>query len=244
LSTRPLRNRAGAFGRLACSAVLALAACGEVAVDGDSDADPGGGGDADGAPLPGDEDASPNVPDARPPGECNGGITQLLTNPGFDEAMMPGGAIGWTETTVPITYPVPQIPISHSPIRAAWFGEIIRPEQKLSQEVSVPEGTNSLALTIYTCFVTAEKRGEVFDRVSINLLDSSGNPLEVLAEFDNTMAGETCGWQERTLLADNPHAGQEVRLEIFGQSDGATLTSFYFDTLSLNATGTCPDGGS
>lgn len=222
---------------LAGMAVMAVAACGEVSVpsvDGSPEAPPDGR-PGDGPPV--------DEPDARPPG-CEGGVFQLLTNPGFDEAELPNGAIGWTEVTVPVTYPSDQIMLeAQSPDRAAWLGDVTRPEQRLFQKVAVPAEAVALSLTLYRCFVTAESPGEQFDEVTISLLDSGGGLLEELTRYTNQDASETCGWEKVELLADNPHAGEDITLEFHGQSDGATLTSFFFDTLELNATAPCPDAG-
>ena len=98
--------------------------------------------------------------------------------------------------------------------------------------------TRIVSLEYYTCFVTEEDPAEVFDHMTVSLLDSSGNTLEVLAEYTNKDAGTGCNFRRENLLADNAHAGQEIRLELFGLNDEAGLTSFYFDTLALTAT--CP----
>ena len=232
---------------LAGLAIATLAACGGVSVpsddegDGTADGSDGSGSDADGAPSPDGSPDAGDVPDARPPEACSGGTVQLLANPSFEDAMLPNGAIDWIEDTPPITYPVPQIPAAHDGNRAAWFGDTSRLEQRLMQPVIVPDGATSLSLEYFYCFVTQEDEGEVFDTMKVSLLDSSGNPLEVLKEYTNNEAEPEesgCNFRRETLLADNPHAGQEVRLEFFGLNDGAGLTSFYFDTLALDAT--CP----
>jgi len=223
-------------------ALVALAACGGISESAPDDGSSGStadsgtaGGDIDGSPRP--------VIDASPP-VCQGGVTQLLTNPGFDEAMMPNGAIGWTEVPVPVTYPDPQLPIDvHSPTRAAWFGDVLRPEQRLFQSVAVPPETTSLSLGFFRCFVTDRTGGTPADEVVISLLDANGDPLETLAEYTNLDAAPDCGWSETVLIADRPHAGEEVLLDFHGLSHNTMLTSFYFDTLALNATGPCPDGG-
>jgi hypothetical protein len=233
---------------LASLAIVAIGACGGVSVPSDDEGDgtaadgsDGSGSDADGAPSPDGAPDAGEVPDARPPEACKGGSVQLLANPSFEVAMLPGGAIDWIENTPPITYPVPQIPAAHDGIRAAWFGDTARPEQRLMQPVIVPDGATSLSLEYFTCFVTQEDEGEVFDTLTVSLLDTSGNRLEVLAEYTNEDAEPEktgCNFRRETLLADNPHAGQEIRLELFGLNDEAGLTSFYFDTLALTAT--CP----
>jgi hypothetical protein len=246
-----IRIRSGASGVLVGLA-LAVAACGGVSVpsdgeddgqeddgqdDGGSEADAGNEPDPDGSSA----DAAP-VADAAPPAKCEDGITQLLANPGFEEAFDPEvGAIGWTEDPVPITYPSGQIPVSpHSPERAAWFGDEMFPEQRLTQAVSVPEATTALRLEVFICFATDEPDDMVYDLMTVSLLDERGDPLETLAEYTNLDATAECSWRREVLDASDTYAGEDIRLELFGMHDGLTLSSFYFDTLRLEAEGPCP----
>ena len=234
---RPSIHEWRVAARLVGLAVAALAACGEVSVD-PPGTDSGTGSQPDGSPDP-QADAMPiEVVDARPPGDCEGGTVQLLTNPSFEDAMLPDGAIGWTEIPPPVTYPSAQIPVPPDDgNRAVWIGDITRPEQRLIQAVIVPDEATSLALSVATCFATLEAPDEEFDEVRISLRQG-GNVLEELARFTNLDASSGCDWDNQVLIAESAYAGEEIQLEFAGLSDGETLTSFYFDTLSLNAT--CP----
>lgn len=225
---------------LAGLALAALAGCGGVSESGPPrDGSPGT--DA----RPGQEtDGSTRPPvDAQPPGQCEEGVTQLLANPGFDEANPEENAVAWDEVGGFITYPESQLGgfEVHSPTRAAWIGKVGEPDQKLSQTVTVPPMTTSLALSFYFCFATDRSDEMMFDKVTISLLDAGGAPIEVLDTYTNQEAGSSCSWAPRTRTVDDPHAGEELTLEFHGQSDESTLTSFFFDTLSLDATGPCPE---
>jgi hypothetical protein len=228
---------------------LALAACGGVSVPSDDEDDDGqeddGGSEADAGNEPDPDGASADaapVADAAPPAKCEDGITQLLANPGFEDAVDPEvGAIGWTEDPVPITFPEDQIPVPpHSPRRAAWFGAEMFPEQRLTQAVSVPEATTALRLEVFICFATDEPDDMEYDRMTVSLVDERGDPLETLAEYTNLNASEGCAWRREVLDASDTYAGEDIRLELYGMHDGFTLTSFYFDTLRLEAEGPCP----
>lgn len=243
-----------ARGSIVAAAVAGLAACGNVSAPGVDAAPPGDddgndeGGDDDGgdddAPPP---DASP-IPDARPP-TCEDDVTQLLVNPGFEEATQEG-AIGWSEVSLEdehLTFPRKQLPISiEEGNRAAWLGRAFADDQRLSQRVTVPAGTISLTLTYAFCFVTEEDEDAIYDTVAISLLDGEGGqigpPLLEVSNLEIDGAGE-CFWDDDTIEIEDPHAGEEIAVELRAVTDNGTLTSFYFDALALVATGPCPDGG-
>jgi hypothetical protein len=225
------------------AAVLALAACGEVSVS-----------PADGAPTDdidaaqSDIDGSPDRPDAQPPGMCVDGVTELLRNAGFEVATQEG-ATGWSEVAVPaehLTFPEDQLGgfTVHEGNRAAWMGRATASDQRLSQVVTVPAGNESLTLSFYKCLVTDEDPGEIFDRMTVSLLDREGDPLEPpLIELTNQQAGASCSWNLETLEAKDSHANEEVELEFHVVTDNGTATSFFVDDVSLEARGPCPDAG-
>jgi hypothetical protein len=239
------------------AAVLAgLAACGNVsvppAVDGAPTGDDGGD-DEGGDDQSGDDDGSPPdaapIPDARPP-TCDDGITQLLVNPGFEEATQEG-AIGWSEISMEdqhLTFPEDQLPISiEEGNRAAWLGRAFADDQRLSQRVTVPAEASALTLSYTFCFVTEEQDDDTYDTVIISLRDAGGGQIgPPLGEFSNLDAvdqDEPCFWDDTLVEIDDSHAGEEITLELRAITDGGTLTSFYFDAMALEATAPCPDAG-
>jgi hypothetical protein len=104
----------------------------------------------------------------------------------------------------------------------------------------VPEATTALRLAVFICFATDEPDDMIYDQMTVSLLDERGESLETLAEYTNLDATDGCAWRREVLDASDSHAGEEIRLELFGMHDGLTLTSFYFDTLRLEAEGPCP----
>jgi hypothetical protein len=180
----------------------------------------------------GGDDATAGGHDAAP---CVDGSFQLLANPGFDE-----GAVGWTEVGGPINYPDEQIPVEvQAGTRAALLGRPVAAEQRLAQIVSIPADTVSLTWSGYTCFVTARVDAST-DAVRLDLLTPGGGTLQALAMFGDEDAGGGCNWAARTLPLASPHAGEEVELAFSAHSDNSGLTSFYFDTLALQAVVDCP----
>lgn len=241
---------------MVAAVVAGLVACGNVsvppAVDGAPTGDDGGdddeGGDDDGADDGSGSraDAGP-IPDASPP-TCEDGVTQLLVNPGFEDATQEG-AIGWSEVSLEdehLTFPEDQLPISlQDGNRAAWLGRPFADDQRLAQRVTVPAGTTALTLSYDFCFITEEQNDDVYDTVTISLLDSGGGQIgPPLLEVSNLDVEGSCFWDDTTINLDDPHAGEEITLELRAITDGGTLTSFYFDAMALAATAPCPDAGS
>jgi hypothetical protein len=187
-----------------------------------------------GGSSPVDGASGPVVDAAGSTDGCSAGTVQLLANPAFDE-----GATGWIEVAGPINFPEDQLPIAvHTGTRAAWMGRAGPVDQRLSQTVTVPEGATSLTLRGMHCFVTERSLPDQ-DTVTIAVLDPDGDVLETPEVFANDDAGATCGW-EPFQLAIGDHPGEEIQLELRAVSDSAGLTSFYFDSLSLEATVDCP----
>lgn len=246
-----------ARGSIAAALLAGLIACGNVSVppaaDGAPTGDDGGdddeaGGDDEGADDEGARSDAAPMPDASPP-TCEDGITQLLVNPGFEEATQEG-AIGWSEVSLAdehLTFPEDQLPISlQDGNRAAWLGRAFADDQRLSQSLAVPAGTTSLALSYAFCFVTEEDPDAVYDTVTVSLLDGDGAPIgPPLRELSNLDigGGGACLWDDTSIEIEDPHAGEEIIVELRAITDNGTLTSFYFDAMSLEATGPCPDAG-
>lgn len=245
-----------ARGSIAAAALAGLIACGNVSVPpvvdgapaGDDGGDDEGGADDEGADDEGSRSDAAPFPDASPP-TCENGITQLLVNPSFEDATQ-AGAIGWSEVSLAdehLTFPEDQLPISiQDGNRAAWLGRAFADDQRLSQRVTVPADTTSLTLSYAFCFVTDEDPDAVYDTITVSLLDGAGGqidpPLLQVSNLD-IGAGGACLWDDASIDIQDPHAGEEITVELRAITDNGTLTSFYFDAMSLEATGPCPDGG-
>lgn len=192
-----------------------------------------GGGGADGG-GPGSPDSGPREADAAPD-ECVEGWSELLGNPAFDE----GPDVGWTSTGADIIQRDADMPIQvDSGEYAAWFGGRNELDATLSQPISIPEAASDLRLSARTCFVTAESSG-VHDRVAIVLRDGGGAVVGTLSDFTNGDADGVCNWGSLQVSSSPAHAGQDLTFEIHVTTDAANHTSFYFDTLALEALSEC-----
>jgi hypothetical protein len=227
---------------------LGLTACGGVKENPGVDGSTGSETDAGEEPDPGsdsspDDDDAGTVSDAAPPGECEDGVTPLLANASFEEAELPNGALGWVEDPPPATYPDDQIPVEvPDGNRAALIGSAAEAEVRLTQEVQVPDATESLRLSGVACIETDETEEEEFDTVEVVLLDESGNVVEQLG-FANNLAEEGCppGWMPVRVDDIPAHAGETLQFQFHGSFDQGNQTSFYFDAVALDALGPCPE---
>lgn len=208
-------------------AAVALAGCADIGTP-----------DEMGAVDGGDEvDAAAPALDATPAEQCVQGTFELLDNPGFDD-----GAVAWEESVGPIIYPDEQIPITpHGGSRAAWLGRSGTADQKLTQAIELPLGIASLQFKAQTCLVTGEEDAAgAIDTLRITVRDDQGAPIALLAGYSNLDAGSVCNWASVDVAFAEAMTAQPAVMELRAISAAGGLTSFYFDTLSLEATTTCP----
>lgn len=204
------------------------------------DADPGSP-DApvmpDAAPPPPDA-ALP--PDAAPPPDapCTTGWVQLLGNADFES-----GNTTWTEAAGAATPIIRQYGVSGGmpfPAQGGTWAALLlgynNADTTLSQTVTVPASAVSLRFTGYKCWVTGETSTTTpYDNMTITLENAGGTTLETLASVSNLDAGAVCSWTSYNLPAASAHAGETLTLVIHGVADSSSVTSFAFDTVSLEA---------
>ena len=225
--------------------VLAVAACARAQDAGDAgrtDAAPPSDAPADApvdAPAPPVDASPPDAarPDARPdapPDACVATWTPLLSNAAFDL-----GDTQWLSSGSVIT-DASMMPIApQSPSYAAWLAGYNGADEYLAQTVTVPGGATALRLRTYRCFVTSDVSG-ADDHLSIELRDASGaTVLETLGSYSNLDVGTVCSWGTLVLHAASAHAGESIRLHFHATTDALYPTSYYVDTLALEARA-CP----
>jgi hypothetical protein len=215
------------------------------------DATPTDGAAIDGAPIDGAlidgalVDAMTPI-DAPPPidAACMPTTMQLLVNPSFDAA--PVGT-GWTQTPIDPTYPLitgdDGIVEQTAPYKA-WMGGLEAPglgtvSNELYQQVTVPAGTTQLLVRGFYEVRTAEAASStVYDGGAVELTSSGGVVLENVLTMGNPTP--TTVWTQFQRTFASPYAGQTVRLRFRSTNDFLDPTSFYFDTIVLQATVGCP----
>lgn len=169
--------------------------------------------------------------------------TEVLVNGSFDS--MPEGT-GWTQVPIdptlpPITgdEPVPAID-EQSPTLKAWMGGFAQAaaDDSISQPLAIPPGTTALMLTGYYWVKSADSTTVVHDTSTVELVGTGSTVIDTALALDNKTRHTT--WQP--LAHDIPVgtlAGTTVTFRISSHNDGTSATSFWYDTLSLQATH-CP----
>ena len=192
----------------------------------------------DGAPQ---VDGGPGVnapvttPDA--PASCTVVTRNLLTNGNFDTAPL---GTGWTATPIDPMYPLVTgagTVIQSAPNRA-WLGGIVAPSGSVTdvlyQDVVIPASTTALTVTGFHQVRSGELFPLGFDFAFLDLVTTASAPLEAILALEDGDDGTT--WVPINVAVPTPYAGQTVRVRLTSSNDRSAATSFYFDTLALNAT--------
>ncbi|HEY8141659.1 MAG TPA: hypothetical protein VIG06_03275 [Kofleriaceae bacterium] len=188
----------------------------------------------------GGPDGGGDRPDAAPRSDggtddCVEGWNELLINPHFDQ----GPDVGWTSAGGDIIRLDADMPIHvDSGQYAAWLGGRNELDATLSQPISIPDQASDLRLSAKTCFVTAETAG-THDSVEVVLRDGGGAVVGSISDYTNQDAEDICNWGSVQISSSPAHAGQDLTFEIHVTTDAANHTSFYFDTLALEALSEC-----
>ena len=159
---------------------------------------------------------------------------ELLVNGNFDAG--PGlpwleDSGGWGPVILDQANGLPVEPFTGA--FAAWLGGIDAVTMTLSQDVSVPAQATGLRLQGYLRMATEEYYP--FDTLEIEITTTSGAPLELLLRW-NCTDGYYATWTLFSVDASSAYAGQTIRLHIRAYCDPSLSTSFFLDSLTLQAT--------
>src|SRR5262249_50887442 len=124
----------------------------------------------------------------------------------------------------------------------AWLGGYDDADDDLYQAVTIPASTVGLTLSFsYKVFTRESKMGRPFDFLNVELHGASGGSDQVVAlgQLSNKTAASTSNWTRFSAMLPPALAGQTVELHFHATTDLTALTSFYVDTVSLEAVG-CP----
>lgn len=182
-------------------------------------------------------DAPVTTPDA--PGGCTVVTRNLLTNGNFDTA--PLGS-GWTATPIAtgdtLVASTADTSVVQSVPNTAWLGGLTASSgtvtDVLYQEVTIPASTTTLTFTGFQQVRSNEIFPLGFDFAFLDLVSTSNAPLEAIVALEDGDDGST--WVPISYAVPAPYAGQTVRVRMTSTNDGSYATSFFFDTLALNAT--------
>ena len=158
-----------------------------------------------------------------------GGSSQLLGNTGFES----GAASPWTMSSGTLcSNSTCSGEVAHGGTWFAWLdGYGTTHTDTLSQKVTIPAGKTSATLSYYLHIDTAETGSTAYDKLTVQVLNSSGTVLATLATYSNVNAAS--GYTVHTAnLA--PYIGQTVTIKFTGKEDSSLQTSFVLDDITLN----------
>lgn len=172
---------------------------------------------------------------------CTVQTTNILTNGNFD-----AGSTGWTVTPVISGDPIINTQAGdggalapQTPTYRAWMGGVEQApstnKDTMYQDVAIPASTTALEITGYYEVRTAETDATAYDKADVELVTTTGTTqLELITHLDDN--GPTTSWTmfQKTIAANV--AGTTVRLKFSSAGDGLYPTSFYYDSIALDAT--------
>jgi hypothetical protein len=185
--------------------------------------------------LGGMPDGGKEAHDAGPPDGrgCTLQKVNLLANPGFDQ-----GNVSWSQSSNPAGDQV--IVNSGSNVQPqsgnylVWLGGMTSQQEEIEQTVAVPSDAIGLSVRGMIWIVTGENGVTFADSSNIELQDALTN--NVLRTYSNLEA--TTGWTafEYGFATGALEAGKSVTLRLTANNSAANPTSFYYDSLALEAT--------
>jgi hypothetical protein len=172
------------------------------------------------------------------PGGCTNMTTNLLANPALDG--QPAGT-GWQQMPIDAAAPIitdEQADLApQSGTYLAWMGGYTRSSgnaDSMYEDVAIPAGATGLELKGYYAVFTDEFLGGSYDMSTVELTSTSGTQLELIQSLDNN--DDTSTWTAFSKTFTGNYGGMTVRLHFSTTGDDSYRTSFYFDSLELNAT--------
>jgi xanthomonalisin len=157
-----------------------------------------------------------------------GGSSQLLSNTGFESSASP-----WTVSSgAYCTNSTCSGETAHGGTGFLWLdGYGSTHTDTASQSVAIPSGKTSATLSYYLHIDTAETTSSTqYDKLTVQVLNSSGTVLATLATFSNLNAAS--GYTVHTANL-TPYIGQTVTIKFTGKEDSSEQTSFVLDDVTL-----------
>jgi Zn-dependent metalloprotease len=157
-------------------------------------------------------------------GTTGGGGTELIVNPGFEAGTTPWVASGQ------ITFSQGAFP--HTGINYVIVNGVNSTTGTIYQTVTVPSGGANL--NFWLNISTQEAAGaSVFDRLFIEVRNTSGTLLATLATFSNQNSQTAGAYTLRGPYNLSAFAGQTVRIQFRGTNDITLPTNFRIDDVSV-----------
>jgi pseudomonalisin len=161
-------------------------------------------------------------------GGGGGGASQLLLNTGFES-----GSTSWTTSAgVACTNAACAGQTAHAGTGFVWLdGYGSTHTDTVSQGAAIPAGKTSASLAFYLHIDTRETtRATAYDKLTVQVLNSSGAVLATLATYSNLNAAT--GYAQKSLDL-TPYIGQAVTIRFTASEDTSLATSFVLDDVTL-----------
>ncbi|HKQ51213.1 MAG TPA: M36 family metallopeptidase [Pyrinomonadaceae bacterium] len=153
-----------------------------------------------------------------------GGGTNLIANPSFETGTSPWVVSGQ------VTYSTGAYP--HSGVAYMILNGVNSSSGQFYQTVTIPSGGANL--NFWLNITTSEATGDpVFDRLFIEVRNTSGTLLGTLATFSNQNSGTAGVYVLRGPYNLGAWAGQTVRIQFRGTNDITLPTNFRIDDVSV-----------
>jgi hypothetical protein len=125
------------------------------------------------------------------------------------------------------------VPEDTAPYKA-WMGGLLSGDDAVYQDVQIPASTTQLVLRGKYDVRTDEFFPGVYDDSTVALTTTGNQLLELALAVDDDDG--TSAWTPFSRIFAQPHAGQTVRIRIDSHNDDSDVSSFFYDTLALEAT--------
>ncbi|MEY9859173.1 hypothetical protein ABH935_004801 [Catenulispora sp. GAS73] len=156
------------------------------------------------------------------------GAGQLLGDPGFEDG---SGDSAWTASSSGIINDDTADEPAHSGSWDAWLGGNVSTTDTLSQSVAIPSGCSTYTFSFWLHTDTTEtSKTKAYDKLTVQVLDGSGNALGTLKTFTNLNASS--GYTQQSISLAQ-YAGKTVTLEFTGTNDYEDPTSWMIDDTAL-----------
>jgi hypothetical protein len=160
-------------------------------------------------------------------GGCTG-AGQLLADPGFEDGT---SDTAWTTSSSTLLNSDTTSEPAHTGSGDAWLGGTTSSTDTLAQTVAIPSGCTDYTFSFWLHTDTAEtSTTKAYDKLSAQVLDSSGAVLGTLGTFTNLNANTGYAQQSYSLAG---YAGKTVTLEFSGTNDYEDATSWVVDDAAV-----------
>ena len=162
-------------------------------------------------------------------GGGGGGATQLVVNSGFET----GAATPWTLSSGTLcSNSTCSGETAHAGTYFIWLDGYGKTHtDTASQSVTLTAGKSTATLAFYLHIDTAEtSKTTAYDKLTVQLLNSSGTVLTTLGTFSNLNAATGYTVHSYNVAA---YIGQKVTLKFTGTEDASLQTSFVLDDITL-----------